>query len=74
MSDNTTIGFKMLAKTSFIFNGRMLTHRQFSEDGYENENARNDIWNYYNIACYGNERIFNHMRRSFRRELGYTDK
>ena len=52
----------------------MLTHRQFSEDGYENENARNDIGNYYNIACYGNERIFNHMRRSFRRELGYTDK
>ena len=71
LSNNLTIGFKMYPKTSFIFNGNMLTHRQFSEDGYELLSKRKNINNYYNIACYGNERLFNHMRKSFRREIGY---
>ena len=49
----------------------MLTHRQFAEDGYETKDTRKNINNYYNIACYGNERLFNHLRKSFRREIGY---
>ena len=73
LSENLTIGFKMVPKTSFIFNGNMLTHRQFSEDGYEDLSKRKNINNYYNIACYGNERLYNHMRKSFRRELGYEN-
>ena len=49
----------------------MLTHRQFAEDAYESTTKRDNMNNYYNIACYGNERLYNHMRMSFRRELGY---
>ena len=51
----------------------MLTHRQFSEDGYENEEYRNGVSNFYNVACYGNQRLYNHLRKSFRRELGIED-
>ena len=68
-----TIGFKLFQKCSFIFNGTMLTHRQFSEDGYENEEYRNGVSNFYNVACYGNQRLYNHLRKSFRRELGIED-
>ena len=71
INENTTIGFKMSQSTSFIFNGTMLTHRQFCQDGYEKESIKGKkINDFFNIACYGNQRLFNHLRHSFRRELG----
>ena len=70
IKENTTIGFKMNQNLSFIFNGAMLTHRQFCQDGYEKECVQNKNSDFYNIACYGNQRLFNHLRHSFRRELG----
>ena len=70
INDNMTFGFKLQKKSTFIFNGTMLTHLQFSENGYLDKNDRDDINYFYNIACYGNQRLFNHMRKSFRRNLG----
>lgn len=70
INDNVTFGFKLQNKSSFIFNGTMLTHRQFSENGYLEKNEKENINNFYNVACYGNQRLFNHMRKSFRRNLG----
>ena len=61
----------MHQKLSFLFCGAMVTHKQFSEDGYETEMERDSINHFYNIACYGNQRLYNHLRHSFRRELGY---
>ena len=60
----------MLENTSFFFSGTYLTHRQFSEDGYQNENDRESKNKYYNIACYGNERLYRHLRLTFQRCLG----
>ena len=73
INETKTIGFKLFQKSTFIFNGTTLTHRQFSEDGYENEDDRNTIGHFYNIACYGNQRLYNHLRKSFRRQLGYEN-
>ena len=73
INETKILGFKLFQKCSFIFNGTMLTHRQFSEDGYENEEYRNGVSNFYNVACYGNQRLYNHLRKSFRRELGIED-
>ena len=60
----------MHKKVTFIFNGTMLTHRQYSEDGYEDLEVRKKINNFYNVACYGNQRLYNHLQKSFRRQLG----
>ena len=60
----------MSQSVTFIFNGTMLTHRQYCADGYEKEADREKISEFYNIAWYGNQRLFNHLRHSFRRELG----
>ena len=70
LNENTTIGIKMNRSSSFIFYGTMLTHRQVCQDGYEKKNAPSKISDFYNIACCGNQRLFNHLRHSFRRELG----
>ena len=71
INDEKTIGFKMFQKATFIFNGTMLTHRQFCEDGYESDEYQKYVGHFYNVACYGNQRLYNHLRKSFRRQLGY---
>ena len=73
LNDTKTVGFKMHQKLSFLFCGAMVTHKQFSEDGYETEMERDSINHFYNIACYGNQRLYNHLRHSFWRELGYEE-
>ena len=73
INEDKTVGFKMSQNISFIFNGTMLTHRQFCEDGYEKESIKGKVSDFYNIACYGNQRLFNHLRHSFRRELGLEE-
>ena len=64
----------MIPKSSFLFSGSMITHRQFSENGYEDVKLRKGIRHFYNIACYGNERLFHHLRQSFRRNVGLEKK
>ena len=65
-SDNC-LGFEMKSGISFLFSGTMLTHKQFSIDGYMDYKDREKIDPYYNIASYGNEKLFRHMRISFSR-------
>ena len=45
---------------SFLFSGAFLTHRQHR---IEHVLSSNDI--YFNIASYGNKRLFNHIKKSF---------
>ena len=70
INDDTIFGFKLHKKSTFVFNGTMLTHRQYNENGYIDKKERDNINHFYNIACYGNQRLYNHMRKSFRRSLG----
>ena len=59
----------MINQTSFIFSGTMLTHRQFSMDGYMNKKKRESLNPYFNIASYGNEKLFRHIRTSLNRNI-----
>ena len=52
----------------------MITHRQFCEDGYEDEATRKKQAHFYNIACYGNERLFHHLRESFKKKIDKKNK
>ena len=52
LNENTTIGIKMSQSSSFIFNGTMLTHRQFCQDGYEKNNVPSKNSDFYDIAYY----------------------
>ena len=69
LNESNTLGLRMLPKSSFFFSGTMITHRQFSEDGYEDEVVRKKQTHFYNIACYGNARLFHHLRESFKRAI-----
>ena len=49
-----------------FFSGEMLTHRQCcmdNDDGVESVTIP-----FFNIACYGNQRLFHHLRKSFERK------
>ena len=63
------LGFKLHHKSSFIFNGIMLTRHQYLEPVYNGNDDIKNTANFYNITCYGNWRFYNHMRKSFRRHL-----
>ena len=74
LNETTTVALKMLPKSSFFFSGTMITHRQFCEDGHEDEAARKKQAHFYNIACNGNERLFHHLRESFKKKIDKKNK
>ena len=69
LNNDNCIAIPMIDQTSFIFSGTMLTHRQFSMDGYMNKKKRECINPYFNIASYGNEKLFRHIRTSLNRNI-----
>ena len=48
--------------TSLLYNAQFLTHRQSYNP---TECKTRDV--FYNISCYGNDKLFNHLRKSFKR-------
>ena len=69
LNNDNCIAIPMIDQTSFMFSGTMLTHRQFSMDGYMNKKKRECINPYFNIASYGNEKLFRHIRTSLNRNI-----
>ena len=67
INDETNISFNMLSHTSFMFSGTMLTHRQHCNDGYKSKQKREGINPFFNVASYGNEKLFRHIRTSLNR-------
>ena len=67
INSNNCLGFEMKSGISFVFSGFMLTHKQFSMDGHMDYKHREQMDPFYNIASYGNEKLFRHMRISFSR-------
>ena len=47
---------------SFFYNASFLTHRQFFDPS-----SSDDLDKFYNISTYANEKLFNHLRKSFHR-------
>ena len=48
---------------SFVYNGKFNTQCQAYDKG-----AQDDKQSFYSISSYGNEKIFNHLRKTFQRE------
>ena len=57
------VSFKLKYGISFIFSGKLLTHRQQCTLPCE---GNNDV--FFNIASYGNNRLYNHIKYSFNRK------
>ena len=53
--------------TSIIFHGQMLTHRQHCTDAYRENYEELNYQPFFNLGCYGNEKLFNHLKKSFQR-------
>ena len=67
INHSKTIGIRMVDTVSFLFHGAFLTHRQYSDDAYCDIEERKSKVRMFNIACYGNERLFQHMKKSLKR-------
>jgi hypothetical protein len=62
LSPDNMVHIDLIAGISFIFSGHFLTHRQSKKCCDESLNSV-----FYNIASYGNKRLFNHLRKSINR-------
>ena len=63
-SDTQHLVLPLNDNISFAYNGQFITHRQaFMPSMNNNDNL------FFNISSYGNEKIFNHLRRTFEREM-----
>ena len=62
LNKDSTISLPLQSGLSFVFSGLFLTHRQ----NYPNH-LQNNQETFYNVASYGNTKLFNHLRCSFQR-------
>ena len=68
VNQSVTFGLRMVNSLSFMFHGLMISHKQHCDDGYEDKETRDKKEKFYNIACYGNERLYRHIKKSFYRK------
>ena len=59
-----TIGIKMCHGINFIFSGKYLSHRQAHN---ESTSVKNSL--FVNIASYGNEMLYNHIKKTINRKV-----
>ena len=63
LNDNNVFAIPMLPNTYFMFSGLYITHRQNS-GGFSTANKES----FFNVASYGNQQLFNHLRSTFIRK------
>ena len=62
IDEERILSINMTNDLSFFYNASFLTHRQsYIRSPDEDKN------NFYNISSYSNEKLFNHLRQSFKR-------
>ena len=61
LQDKLTIGIQLEPGFTFIFSGKYLTHRQSKNDKSVNDGE------FVNIASYGNQRLYNHIKSTIKR-------
>ena len=64
LDDNNCIVLPMTPELTFIFSGIFVTHRQAC-----NSKTSNNLEPFINLSSYGNERLFNHICKSFFRNI-----
>ena len=57
-----SVGIKMDPGVTFLFSGKYLTHRQFRNVNVSSNNAT-----FFNVASYGNKRLFSHLKSTIKR-------
>ena len=62
LKDNQQLIFPLVCGLTFVYNGCFMTHRQ-----EYNRELNDNGPNFVNISSYGNEKIFNHLRKTFKR-------
>ena len=67
INDKVILALHMKVNLSFMFHGHCLSHRQHCSDSYYQSNKQP----FFNIGCYGNGRLFNHVKKSFERLSAY---
>lgn len=60
LTENKRLNIPLHQGVSFIFSGVFLTHRQHR---VQDNSVLHD--NFFNVASYGNKRLFNHIKKSF---------
>ena len=63
LNENKNITLSLGNSCSFLFSGKFLSHRQ------QTATNLNEGEYFYNIASYGNKKLFSHIKSSFKREL-----
>ena len=61
LQDKLNFGIELLPGLSFVFSGKYLTHRQSIDD------KTIDSGEFINIASYGNQRLYNHIKSTIKR-------
>ena len=64
INDENTFAFPMTHNLSFVFSGKFITHRQHCD-----AKCYNDSSIFYNIVCYGNKRLYSHLKNTFLRNI-----
>ena len=62
INDKITYAFPLTHNLSFVYSGNFVTHRQHCDSS-----AYTDGSLFYNIVCYGNKRLYSHVKQSFLR-------
>ena len=60
LTDKKKLNLPLLPGVSFVFSAAFLTHRQ-----HQNDMNKANEESFFNIASYGNKRMFNHIKTSF---------
>ena len=63
LNDNKNYTISLGQSCSFLFSGKFLTHWQ------QITTNLNKCEYFYNIASYGNKKLFSHIKQSFKREI-----
>ena len=64
LNDNVCISFPLTPNVSFMFSGTFLCHRQAG-----NTSKYKEVHQFVNLSSYGNQKLFNHIRKSFTRNI-----
>ena len=64
LNDNVCISLPLSPNVSFMFSGTFLCYRQAG-----NTSKYKEVHKFVNLSSYGNQKLFNHIRKSFARNI-----
>ena len=65
LNENIIVGIELKDDVLLLFAGPGITYRKFCVNSYGECNEKKGFKLFYNIACYGNEKLYRHIKKSF---------